>query len=152
MFTNTGSGYTGWWNRFLGSWNIYKYVLSRLHWLAESIPCNRLLSCLNVYKFGLCSFQIPPSPVTCVSPVSACPRGSTTSTKHSRHLLSSSTRKSPRQTIREKGLQMWQGEEKKVDKQNYTETSFHHEDLDFTVWIYCTVQKEFIICLGWIFK
>ena len=36
-FTNSGSGYIGCRNRFLGSLNVYKFGL-RLHWLSESIP------------------------------------------------------------------------------------------------------------------
>jgi hypothetical protein len=36
-FTNSGSGYIGCRNGFLGSLNIYKFGL-RLHWLSESIP------------------------------------------------------------------------------------------------------------------
>ncbi len=39
-------------NRLLGSLNVYKYGL-RLHWLAELVPWNRFLSSLNVYKYGL---------------------------------------------------------------------------------------------------
>ncbi len=39
-------------NRFLGSLNIYKYGL-RLHWLAELVPWSRFMGSLNVYKYGL---------------------------------------------------------------------------------------------------
>jgi hypothetical protein len=45
-------GYIGWWNRFLGSLNVYNYGL-RLHWLAELVPWNRFLGSLNIYKYGL---------------------------------------------------------------------------------------------------
>jgi hypothetical protein len=31
----------------------YSYRAAMLHWLAESVPGNRVLGSLNVYKFGL---------------------------------------------------------------------------------------------------